>query len=127
MFVYSFILFLISINFILIILQPVVMKNSFAKKAVMDNLSLNCQKSKVIKLKPYIGKFLVKHYAKEVEYSLNGMVEKNSAADIKTWSNLISNSNSLFIRNLIDNKGTDDKKITTNKRRHTLLTEHKVS
>lgn len=103
------------------------MKNSFAKRAVMDNLSLNCQNSKVIKIKPHIGKFSIRHYAKQVEYSLGGMVEKNSAADIKTWSNLISTSNSSFVKNLIDNKITDDKKVTTNKRRHTLLTEHKVS
>ncbi|CAD5113402.1 DgyrCDS2574 [Dimorphilus gyrociliatus] len=107
--------------------DPVVMKNNFAKKAVMDSLCLNCQQSKLIKPKPHTSTFVISHYAKNVEYSIIGMVEKNSAADIRTWTSLISNSESSFIRNLIDNNNVDDKKFTTNRRRHTLLTEHRVS
>ncbi|OJJ84642.1 class I myosin myoA [Aspergillus glaucus CBS 516.65] len=56
------------------------------------------------------GQFIVKHYAGDVSYSVQGMTDKNKDALLKDLLNLVGSSNNPFVHTLFPNQVNQDDK-----------------
>ena len=59
---------------------------------------------------PRQGQFIVKHYAGDVAYAVEGMTDKNKDQLLKDLLNLVGASSNLFLRNLFPEKVDQDSK-----------------